>query len=650
MKYRAEIDGLRALAVIPVILYHAGFKLFGGGFIGVDVFFVISGYLITSIIFAELETGSFSLMHFYERRARRVLPALFVVMFACLPFAWFWMLPDAMEQFLESLVATSTFVSNISFWRTSGYFDSATELKPLIHTWSLALEEQYYLLFPIFMIATWKLGKRWIYGLLTVVFVFSLAGAQLISATHYQQFGFYMLPTRGWELLIGAFIAIYQLQLGWKKVDLHFDQLGSLIGLLLIIYPVFAFNSLTPFPSIYSLVPTIGAALIIIYATHQTVVGKLLGSKPLVAIGLISYSAYLWHQPIFAFAKIRSLDEPSACLMIMLAVLSFGFAYLSYKYVESPFRNRNKISRNQVFLYGILLSVLFIGIGFAGNKLKTPTLWELQNPNLINKSLLKENSSVHSCNVDLKKYGDADCVVRGSGNRVIVVWGDSHATVLSKIVPEISGVKIYVISHHGCPPVIGVRRFDGLGNSFSCNNTNILASYAKFIESLKPETVVLVGRWTLYLNGFHRNKILQGQHHFLSLKNDDDVIKPLAMRCAILSQQLNYTVNYFSKHSNVILLTQPPDYANYPLNKLQRTNFSVSVGEIMQWHKSEFEVLQGFKNSYPRVKVLDSKTLFCNYEQCNSRANGVLIYSDDNHLTYDGAKRQWDMIIRSSGL
>ena len=166
MKYRAEIDGLRALAVIPVILYHAGFKLFSGGYVGVDVFFVISGYLITTIILAELEAGTFSLIHFYERRARRILPALFVVMFVCLPFAWFWLLPDAMKQFSESLVAVSTFASNILFWRTSGYFDTATELKPLIHTWSLAVEEQYYVLFPLFLMLAWKLGKRWIVGLL----------------------------------------------------------------------------------------------------------------------------------------------------------------------------------------------------------------------------------------------------------------------------------------------------------------------------------------------------------------------------------------------------------------------------------------------------------------------------------------------------
>ena len=159
MKYRAEIDGLRALAILPVILYHAGFKVFSGGYVGVDIFFVISGYLITSIILIELEGGTFSLMNFYERRARRILPALFVVMLACLPFAWFWLLPEAIKAFSESLVSVPIFSSNILFWRTSGYFDMATELKPLIHTWSLAVEEQYYVLFPLFLMLAWKLNR-----------------------------------------------------------------------------------------------------------------------------------------------------------------------------------------------------------------------------------------------------------------------------------------------------------------------------------------------------------------------------------------------------------------------------------------------------------------------------------------------------------
>ena len=362
MKYRAEIDGLRALAVIPVILYHAGLKLFGGGYVGVDIFFVISGYLITSIILAELDAGTFSLIHFYERRARRILPALFVVMFACLPFAWFWLIPQDMKSFSQSLVAVSAFTSNILFWKTSGYFDIATELKPLIHTWSLAVEEQYYVLFPPLLMLTWKLGKRWIIGLLAILFVISLACAQWLSVKD-PSFAFYMLPTRGWELLIGAFIAFYYTHHTIKKHHHYIEQMGGLIGLMLIAYAIFFYNDQTPFPSIYTLAPTIGAALIIIFATHKTVVGKLLGSKLFLYIGLISYSAYLWHQPMFAFVRHRSLDEPSIYLMTALAISSFGLAYLSWRFIERPFRNKYCFTRKQVFIFAAISSILFAGIG-----------------------------------------------------------------------------------------------------------------------------------------------------------------------------------------------------------------------------------------------------------------------------------------------
>ena len=208
MKHRKEIDGLRALAVLPVILFHAGFTTFSGGFVGVDIFFVISGYLITTIIVDEIEAGSFSLLNFYERRARRILPALFFVMLCTLPFAWFWMLPHELKSFSESLVAVPVFASNVLFYLTSDYFNTDTERMPLIHTWSLAVEEQYYVLFPLFLMLVWKLGKRWIISSLLLVAIVSALAAQWGSNT-YPSFTFYLLPTRGFEILIGALISLF---------------------------------------------------------------------------------------------------------------------------------------------------------------------------------------------------------------------------------------------------------------------------------------------------------------------------------------------------------------------------------------------------------------------------------------------------------
>lgn len=366
MDYRREIDGLRALAVLPVILFHAGFETFSGGFVGVDVFFVISGYLITTIILAELEQGKFSIVNFYERRARRILPALFLVMLVCIPFAWFWLMPSDMKDFSQSLVAVSVFASNILFWRESGYFDTAAELKPLLHTWSLAVEEQFYVIFPLFLMLFWRLGKRWILVMLVLVFVASLVLAQW-AAYAKPAAAFYLLPTRGWELLIGAFAAFYLFQANRKEFGRGLSEFGGWLGVALILYAVFAYSKTTPFPGFYALVPTIGTVLIILFATQQTTVGKFVGNKAFVGIGLISYSAYLWHQPLFAFARHRSLSEPSILVFLALSLCSLVLAYLSWRFVESIFRKRDAIKRKTIFLLSILFSAFFITLGLVGH-------------------------------------------------------------------------------------------------------------------------------------------------------------------------------------------------------------------------------------------------------------------------------------------
>ena len=303
MKYRAEIDGLRALAVLPVILFHAGFEWFSGGFVGVDVFFVISGYLITTIIISEMAEGKFSIVNFYERRARRILPALFFVMAACLPFAWMWLTPPHLKDFGQSLVAVSTFSSNIHFWLESGYFDTGGELKPLLHTWSLAVEEQYYILFPIFLMLTWRLGIKWILILLSIVFFVSLGVAQW-GAYNTPNAAFFLLPARAWELLVGVFAAFY-LKYNTHLKSHSLNQALSLLGFGMIVYSIISFDKATPFPSLYALIPTIGTGLLILCAVPKTFVHKLLSLKFIVGIGLISYSAYLWHQPLLVFARHR---------------------------------------------------------------------------------------------------------------------------------------------------------------------------------------------------------------------------------------------------------------------------------------------------------------------------------------------------------
>lgn len=369
MKYRREIDGLRAVAVLPVIFYHAELEAFSGGFVGVDVFFVISGYLITTIILTEKEKGTFSLVKFYERRARRILPALFFVMLCCLPFAWLWLLPNHLKEFSQSLTAVSLFSSNILFWRETGYFATAAELKPLLHTWSLAVEEQYYVLFPLFLMLTWRLRKRLIFCALMGLSIVSLAIAHW-GAYNDAKAAFFLLPTRGWELAIGALIGFYFLYRKEQAELIASHKVTSeglgFIGLALICYSVFAFDKSTPFPSFYALIPTVGTALIIVFSTSKSLVGRLLGTKLMVGIGLLSYSTYLWHQPLLVFERHRSQNDLSISLLLTLSALSIVLAYVSWRFVEMPFRNKNAISSKNIFLFAFLGSVFFFAIGLAG--------------------------------------------------------------------------------------------------------------------------------------------------------------------------------------------------------------------------------------------------------------------------------------------
>ncbi|MET0290832.1 MAG: acyltransferase family protein [Steroidobacteraceae bacterium] len=367
MIYRREIDGLRALAVVPVVLFHAGFELFSGGFVGVDVFFVISGYLITTILVNERRSGRFTLVGFYERRARRILPALFLIMALCLPAAWLWLLPADMLGFSQSLVGVVTFASNVLFWLTNRYFDTAADFKPLLHTWSLGVEEQFYVAFPVLLVLLTRASRRGLWWVVASIAVVSLCLAQWASI-HKPDAAFYLLPTRAWELMVGSLLALHLLE-GQRPFEHRpaFQEFGAALGFALIVYSIFAFDATTPLPGLPALVPTVGAALIIWCANGSTFVGRVLGLPLFVGIGLISYSAYLWHQPMLAFARHAADGTPSPLLMGALAVLTIPLAWLTWRYVELPFRDRRHFTRGQIFAFGAAGSVLFAGIGLVGH-------------------------------------------------------------------------------------------------------------------------------------------------------------------------------------------------------------------------------------------------------------------------------------------
>jgi peptidoglycan/LPS O-acetylase OafA/YrhL len=375
VRYRRELDGLRAIAVIPVVLLHAGFKLFSGGFVGVDVFFVISGYLITSIISEETQNGSFTLAGFYERRARRILPALLAMLLVCVPLAWLCSLPQDTSFFSQSVLAVLGFVSNVFFSHTTGYFGVGSTLNPLIHTWSLAVEEQYYILFPALLLLLRRLNPRTTGATLGVIAACSLIAAQYYARTD-PQFDFYGLPTRGWEILAGALTAFYsrrpegtraaQRNLEQGRVRATLRELGSLIGIASIAGSIFFFDDGTPSPSVYSLIPVLGAVLVIVFAHETTLVGKMLGARPLVAIGSVSYSLYLFHQPVLAFARQRLLAEPELPFLMVLLLMTLALSYASWRFIEQPFRNRNTLSRAGLFTVSGSATVCLLVLAISG--------------------------------------------------------------------------------------------------------------------------------------------------------------------------------------------------------------------------------------------------------------------------------------------
>lgn len=368
MTYRPEIDGLRAVAVLPVIFFHAGFSTFSGGFVGVDVFFVISGYLITALILSERQAGNFSLLRFYERRARRLLPALYLVMLVCLPFAWKLMLPDDFENFGQSLVATTLFGNNILLWRTADYFGLNSQFKPLVHTWSLAVEEQFYIVYPLLLLLLLRMRNRGAALVLLALALLSLALSQWM-ATRAPVPAFYLFPTRAWELLLGAIVAFYAQRQpaggGWPVLPPPARDALSLAGLAAIAIAVATFRNDMPHPGLYTLLPTLGTALVIAFCSTDTLTGKLLANRLLVGIGLISYSAYLWSNPLFAFARVGSVDEPTLGIYWVCIVATFILALVTWRFVEQPFRRGALFGKKTLLALAAGVGLLIASVGWV---------------------------------------------------------------------------------------------------------------------------------------------------------------------------------------------------------------------------------------------------------------------------------------------
>lgn len=623
--YRPEIDGLRAVAVVPVILFHAGFSVFSGGFVGVDVFFVISGYLITTILMSELEQDNFSITGFYERRARRILPALFVVMFACLPFAYMWMIPSQLQDFAQSLVGVVTFSSNILFWREEGYFEAAAESKPLLHTWSLAVEEQYYLLLPIFLSLAWRFGRKPVFWTVVVIAAVSLLMAEW-AWRNIPIANFYLAPTRAWELLAGSICAFLTLGRAQRSSN------GlSTIGLAMIVFSIFAYDANTPFPSIYALVPVVGTAIIILFAAQGTWVARLLSMRAFVGVGLISYSVYLWHQPLFAFARLRSLTEPSKYLMAGLAVAALLLAWATWRFVEQPFRkSKNSLigTRRGIFLASGAVGTLFVAVGLAGH-VGRGFEWRARGEVLL-ASLDDRISINHGLSRDCRGAFNNSHNCHTSSSPNVLLWGDSYAMHLAQgMMASEDNLAMQQHTKSVCAPVLGIAK---IGNNYSKHGRKWAESCIEFNAQVMD-----------WLNRNENVDLVILSSPFSQLLGDSVMLEDGQLirnpPIPYIGDALVNTVKAIRQTGARVLIVSPTPHSGW--NNGQCVMRSVYFGmdaEVCKFtldvNKKNFEMLRYVSDD---VAIYWLNEDFCDDGTCEVLQEGVFIYRDAGHLSKEGS-------------
>ena len=498
MRYRAEIDGLRAVAVLAVIFYHLRIPGFRGGFVGVDVFFVISGYLITSVIAAEMASSRFSLLGFYNRRIRRILPALFAVLAFAVPVAAYLMLPYDLKRFGESVMATAGFVSNILFWAQSGYFAVLAQSLPLLHTWSLGIEEQFYVVYPLLLALLWRWDRGRIIAFLAALTALSFA-ADLWATAAYPTAAFLLAPFRAWELGVGCIAALAPR----PKLDRALCEALTGAGLVLILMAVAGLGHRMALPDgMAQLLPVCGALLVIVAGDDVRIwSGAALRSAPAVLIGKMSYSAYLWHWPLIAFASYYLARElhPAESFAVLLATAALSAA--SWRWIEQPARHA-KLPRAIVFAAAAVATLFFAGVGFAGYRLDG---WPGRFPELVdgNSAKLAFRDYDRPCFV-IPQLGDppwvaARCTDKGAAPDapVILLWGDSQAAHyypgLHRLQQKLD-FTLVTAAYVGCGPLSHAN--DKYRDRTGC--IGFQRQIANAVSTIRPDLVILSARWDIY--------------------------------------------------------------------------------------------------------------------------------------------------------
>ena len=508
-KYRADVDGLRAVAVLSVLFFHAQILHSQGGFVGVDVFFVISGYLITTLIARDMEESKFSFASFYERRMRRIFPALFGVLFFCIVAAAVLFSPQDLLIFGKTLLATTFFASNIYFWLNApkfGYFSNVSLYQALLHTWSLAVEEQFYLVFPAVLLLVFRWAKHrirvWLWILTAVSF-----GLNLWATAHRPVAAFYLSVPRAWELLMGGLLAA-------KAVPALHNQTArnaaGLLGLGMVIFAVFTFDSATAFPGFNALLPCVGTWLVI-YAGEQgrSFVKTALSVRPLVFIGIISYSLYLWHWPLLVFTRYFVAGELTGAEAAGVLACSAVMAFISFEYIERPFRGSgSSFTRRQIFALGLTASMISAAAGLIAYLTQgVPLRYSATTRQLVAENMSRRDDYDQSCGnwrIDAHSLADIRfCSLGNPSSEKIMFWGDSHVEQLYPAVTEIynagdlrSQGALFVIAN-GCLPATHLNSIGG----YHCDTFSRLAMVR---AEMKDIDTVFIGfdTWWAENDGF----------------------------------------------------------------------------------------------------------------------------------------------------
>jgi len=614
MNYRPEIDGLRALAVLPVVFFHLGWSIFDGGYIGVDIFFVISGYLIATLVMKEIEQKSFTLKNFYERRVRRIFPVLFLVTLATSILGWFLLLPPDFKSLSQSIFSTSIFLSNVYFWLTNPYFSPPADLQPLLHTWSLSVEEQFYLFFPILILLCLKVSFNFFIVVMGSFFMVSFLSLFFLEIEPLS-WTFYLIISRAWELIIGIFAAIFLLEgkvLGSRIIS----ELGSIIGFLLILISLVIFNQNLDHPSLWTLIPVFGTFLVIVFCNQETKLYRILSFKPLVSIGLISYSLYLWHFPIISFTKYTQFQDPNLMQALIIFVFSLVISYISWRFFERKFRDKKIIGQKSILIFGAVGSLFLASIGLLGHfkngfddrlTKEEQEILSIKNLSLFNEQLrtgicfIEENDSLKSFN--------SECF-----SEETLLWGDSHAAAffhgLNKIQP------ISQLTSSGCPPILDIKLSDN--NVCSSLNDEIFSK----IKANKYKSIILHANWIRHGYGDYRELFKKTlQQISINLKDTKIIV------IGNTPQWFNSLPKYLV--FNAISIQDAKKNSGFIQTQLDKITLS---DDLIKGSISEI----GNKN-IQFVSILDA---FCSGSKClgiDSLGTNELLFWDYGHLTPQGS-------------